>query len=86
MDETHGVLQLQERNVEALSNVLGYAQGHVGLGEAGKKAPHFQDSNGAFSLDLACPIEVFPGQQVHFHIFLGFEGERGGREGRKRRR
>jgi len=82
LEHEHGLLQLQGRNVEAPSNVLGHAQGHVGPGEAGEEAPHLEDSDGAAPKDLACEVVALKGLGVHLGEGLGVERGGGGRGGK----
>ena len=65
LNEANGLLQLQRRDIEAPADVLGHAQGHVGLGEAGEEIPHFQDPDGAVSSYLVCEVEPLKGLRVH---------------------
>jgi len=83
LDHAHGILQLHGRDVEAPSNMLGHAQRHVRLGEAGEEFPHLQDSQSTPSKDLACKVELLKGLRVHFDEGLGLKGEGGEDEGRR---
>lgn len=65
LNEASGLLQLQGRDIEAPPHVLGHAQGHVGLGEAGEETPHFQDSDGTVSTYLIGEVEPLEGLCVH---------------------
>jgi len=85
LEHAHGLVHLQRRYVEALSNVLGHAKRHVGPGEAGEEVPHLQDTDSTLSSNIACKIELLKSILVHCNEGLHSEDsgreKRGGEEG-----
>jgi len=65
LEHAHGLVHLQRRYVEALSNVLGHTQRYVGPGEAGEEVPHLQDTDSTLSANIACKVELLEGLRVH---------------------